>query len=310
MSGMSRVSPDQSRRILDPLGVLLRQVARLTGSLEEGEATSASQRVALAELFLSGPLRLNELAARMGVSAADRQPRRRRARGSEARGARHRPGRPARPQHRPDGPGPPGRRRADRAGRRRVRSGSGGPLARRAGRARPVARADERGAQPSRCFSADSRAWASARLSEPAQTRRLRSFSIASTCAARGYGSGQRFLGSTGSPPSSRRDQVVLLERRRRPPEPVEPQLPLLQGIRVGDGRANGLRPAGTADRRADRRLRHVGVEHAGRQVPRRAHHRRSRARPAAAGERRQRDRTRGREQAELDERHLHRQPR
>ncbi len=65
---MARVSPDQSRRILDPLGVLLRQVARLTGSLEEGEAISASQRVALAELFLSGPLRLNELAARMGVS--------------------------------------------------------------------------------------------------------------------------------------------------------------------------------------------------------------------------------------------------
>ena len=48
-------------------------------------------------------------------------------------------------------------------------------------------------------------------------------------------------------------DQVVLLERRRRAAEPVLPEPLRLERVRVRDGRPDGARPAVTADRRGDR---------------------------------------------------------
>ncbi len=56
--------------ILDQLGRLLRQLTRLAGGADDdGPALTASQRIALVELGQDGPLRLNDLAHRMGVSA-------------------------------------------------------------------------------------------------------------------------------------------------------------------------------------------------------------------------------------------------
>ena len=64
--------------------------------------------------------------------------------------------------------------------------------------------ANPSGGYPSVCLSSDSLRCASSSDSSPAQTLALRSFSIESTSDARGYGSGQRFRGSVGCPPSSR----------------------------------------------------------------------------------------------------------
>jgi len=55
--------------ILDQLGRLLRQLTRLTGGADEGLSLTASQRIALVELGQDGPLRVNDLAHRMGASA-------------------------------------------------------------------------------------------------------------------------------------------------------------------------------------------------------------------------------------------------
>src|SRR6185437_14491151 len=57
---------------------------------------------------------------------------------------------------------------------------------------------------PCVCLSCASFACASASESAPEHTCAFSSFSILSTSAARGYGSGQRLRGSVGSPPSSR----------------------------------------------------------------------------------------------------------
>ncbi len=67
---MGAVSRDESGRILEPLGVVLRRLTRLVGGADDGPPMTATQRIALVELFDEGPLRLNELAARMGTSAA------------------------------------------------------------------------------------------------------------------------------------------------------------------------------------------------------------------------------------------------
>ena len=55
--------------ILDQLGRLLRQLTRLAGGADEGHSLTSSQRIALVELGQDGPLRLNDLAHRMGASA-------------------------------------------------------------------------------------------------------------------------------------------------------------------------------------------------------------------------------------------------
>jgi DNA-binding MarR family transcriptional regulator len=56
-------------RILDELGGLVRHLSRLTGTLDDSPSMTATQRLALFELAEHGPLRLNELAHRLGVSA-------------------------------------------------------------------------------------------------------------------------------------------------------------------------------------------------------------------------------------------------
>lgn len=56
--------------LLDELGGLIRHLTRLSnGPADEGVATTSTQRLALFELADDGPLRLNDLAQRVGVSA-------------------------------------------------------------------------------------------------------------------------------------------------------------------------------------------------------------------------------------------------
>jgi len=54
--------------ILRELGQLIRQLTRLVGGADDGPAMTATQRIALVELGDEGPLRLNDLARRMGTS--------------------------------------------------------------------------------------------------------------------------------------------------------------------------------------------------------------------------------------------------
>jgi DNA-binding MarR family transcriptional regulator len=67
---MTRATPSESARILEPLGGLIRQLTRLTGGADDGEPMTATQRIALLELFAAAPIRLNELAGLIGTSAA------------------------------------------------------------------------------------------------------------------------------------------------------------------------------------------------------------------------------------------------
>src|SRR3954447_2419374 len=60
---------DPSTQILDELSRLIRQLSRLSGGPDEGPSLTATQRLALFELVDQGPVRLNDLAARMGASA-------------------------------------------------------------------------------------------------------------------------------------------------------------------------------------------------------------------------------------------------
>jgi DNA-binding MarR family transcriptional regulator len=60
---------DPTTRILDELSRLIRQLSRLSGGPDEGPPLTATQRLALFELVDQGPLRLNDLAVRMGTSA-------------------------------------------------------------------------------------------------------------------------------------------------------------------------------------------------------------------------------------------------
>ena len=55
--------------VLRELGHLIRQLTRLVGGADDGPPMTASQRIALVELGDDGPLRLNDLARRMGTSA-------------------------------------------------------------------------------------------------------------------------------------------------------------------------------------------------------------------------------------------------
>ena len=62
-------NPPDTTAILDQLGRLLRQLTRSTGGADDGPALTATQRIALIEIGEAGPLRLNDLAARIGTSA-------------------------------------------------------------------------------------------------------------------------------------------------------------------------------------------------------------------------------------------------
>jgi DNA-binding MarR family transcriptional regulator len=57
--------PPDTTALLQEIGQLLRQLTRLVGGADDGPPMTATQRIALVEL---GPLRLNDLAQRMGTS--------------------------------------------------------------------------------------------------------------------------------------------------------------------------------------------------------------------------------------------------
>jgi len=60
---------DPGKRILDELSRLVRELSRISGGPDDGPAMTATQRLALFDLVDDGPLRLNDLAQRMGTSA-------------------------------------------------------------------------------------------------------------------------------------------------------------------------------------------------------------------------------------------------
>jgi DNA-binding MarR family transcriptional regulator len=64
----TKAAPDTTA-ILEQLGRLIRGLTRLTGGADDGPAMTATQRIALMELAEAAPLRLNDLADRMGTSA-------------------------------------------------------------------------------------------------------------------------------------------------------------------------------------------------------------------------------------------------
>jgi DNA-binding MarR family transcriptional regulator len=66
---MTDPSPDDVRQILEGLSAVTRQVARASGGRDEGPPMTSTQRLALFETAIGGPLRLSELAERMGITA-------------------------------------------------------------------------------------------------------------------------------------------------------------------------------------------------------------------------------------------------
>jgi DNA-binding MarR family transcriptional regulator len=66
---MTKASPIEIREILEALSAVTRQLARATGGPDDGPPMTSTQRLALFETAVSGPLRLSELADRMGITA-------------------------------------------------------------------------------------------------------------------------------------------------------------------------------------------------------------------------------------------------
>jgi len=66
---MTSRSSHDTRQILEGLSAVTRQVARASGGPDEGPAMTSTQRLALFETAIGGPVRLSELAERMGITA-------------------------------------------------------------------------------------------------------------------------------------------------------------------------------------------------------------------------------------------------
>jgi DNA-binding MarR family transcriptional regulator len=66
---MTESSPDAARQILEALSLVTREVARASGGPDEGPPMTSTQRLALFETATGGPLRLSDLAQRMGITA-------------------------------------------------------------------------------------------------------------------------------------------------------------------------------------------------------------------------------------------------
>ncbi len=60
---------DPARDVLRELSLLIRDLSRISGTAEDDTPLTGTQRLALYELYTGGPMRLNDLAARLGVSA-------------------------------------------------------------------------------------------------------------------------------------------------------------------------------------------------------------------------------------------------
>jgi DNA-binding MarR family transcriptional regulator len=66
---MSELDSDPARSVLRELSLLIRHLTRLSGGPDDDPALTGTQRLALFELYLGGPMRLNDLAQRMAISA-------------------------------------------------------------------------------------------------------------------------------------------------------------------------------------------------------------------------------------------------
>ena len=66
---MTALDPDPARRVLRELSMLIRDLTRISGGPDDEPAMTGTQRLALYELYTGGPMRLNDLAGRMGISA-------------------------------------------------------------------------------------------------------------------------------------------------------------------------------------------------------------------------------------------------
>jgi DNA-binding MarR family transcriptional regulator len=66
---MKPSSPDDTRKILEGISAVTRQLARASGGPDEGPPMTSTQRLALFETAVGGPLRLSDLAERMGITA-------------------------------------------------------------------------------------------------------------------------------------------------------------------------------------------------------------------------------------------------
>ncbi|MFL5962814.1 MAG: MarR family winged helix-turn-helix transcriptional regulator [Gaiellaceae bacterium] len=66
---MTPASPDDTRQILEGLSAVTRQMARASGGPDDGPPMTSTQRLALFETAIGGPVRLSELAERMGITA-------------------------------------------------------------------------------------------------------------------------------------------------------------------------------------------------------------------------------------------------
>ncbi len=62
------IAADRETQLLEVLGGVVRNLSRLSGGLEEGLPLTPTQRVALFETLEAEPVRLNDLAERLGVS--------------------------------------------------------------------------------------------------------------------------------------------------------------------------------------------------------------------------------------------------
>ncbi|MDX6580019.1 MAG: hypothetical protein QOJ47_1568 [Gaiellales bacterium] len=66
---MAKPAQDPTRQILRELSALIRALTRVSGGPDEELPMTATQKLALYELYLGGPMRLNDLASRMGITA-------------------------------------------------------------------------------------------------------------------------------------------------------------------------------------------------------------------------------------------------
>src|SRR5258705_4902546 len=73
-SPMTSPSPDDIRRILEGLSAVTRQLARASGGPAEGPPMTSTQRLALFETAIGGPLPPSQLAQRTGITPPTANP--------------------------------------------------------------------------------------------------------------------------------------------------------------------------------------------------------------------------------------------
>jgi DNA-binding MarR family transcriptional regulator len=66
---MTQTSPTETFQILEALSALTRELTRASGGPDDGPPMTSNQRLALFEVAVRGPVRLSELADRMGITA-------------------------------------------------------------------------------------------------------------------------------------------------------------------------------------------------------------------------------------------------